>query len=80
MDEFEQFEDREREAFHQLSNKVRVSHEKEREREERTKYWSITASLVGAILGIIGATISNVIRMRNIRAVISHSFFFHSNC
>ncbi|KAI6180815.1 hypothetical protein M3Y98_00761900 [Aphelenchoides besseyi] len=73
MDEFEQFEDREREAFHQLSNKVRVSHEKEREREERTKYWSITASLVGAILGIIGATISNEIRMRNIRAMIPQS-------
>ncbi|KAI6238193.1 Coiled-coil domain-containing protein 51-like, protein [Aphelenchoides fujianensis] len=70
MDEFEVFENREREAFHQLSNKVRISHEKEREREERTKYWSISASLIGAMLGIIGATISNEVRMRNIRKMI----------
>ncbi|KAI6175371.1 Coiled-coil domain-containing protein 51 [Aphelenchoides bicaudatus] len=73
MDEFEVLENYEREAFHELSNKVRVSHEKEREREERTKYWSITASLIGALMGIIGATISNEVRMRNLRKMIPMS-------
>jgi chromosome segregation ATPase len=73
LDEFEVLENKEREAFHELSNKVRVSHEKEREREERTKYWSVTASLIGALLGIIGATISNEVRMRNLRKMIPMS-------
>src|SRR4051812_34066972 len=61
--DFEAMENAEREAFHQLSNRVRVSHEREREREERTKYWSLTASLVGALLGIAGTSIGNELRM-----------------
>ncbi|VDM81259.1 unnamed protein product [Strongylus vulgaris] len=33
--------------------KVRASHERERERVEKTKWWSVSASLVGAIIGIV---------------------------
>ncbi|VDM69154.1 unnamed protein product, partial [Strongylus vulgaris] len=46
---------------------VRASHERERERVEKTKWWSVSASLVGAIIGIVGATIGNELRMRRIR-------------
>jgi len=73
MAAFEEAENAEREAFHQLSTKVRTSHEREREREERTKYWSITASLTGAILGIAGASIGNELRMRHLREMIPTS-------
>ncbi|KAF7634874.1 hypothetical protein Mgra_00005766 [Meloidogyne graminicola] len=67
---YEELENKEREAFNILSNKVRVSHEREREREERTKYWSLTGSLVGALLGIIGTTLATELRMRHIREMI----------
>ncbi|KAK0397742.1 hypothetical protein QR680_002247 [Steinernema hermaphroditum] len=70
LEEFEMIENKEREAFHELSNKVRSSHEKERERAERTKYWSVTASLIGAVLGIVGTSIGNELRMRHIREMI----------
>ncbi|CAD5218854.1 unnamed protein product [Bursaphelenchus okinawaensis] len=73
MEEFEMLENNEREAFHQLSNKVRVSQEKEREREERTKYWSLTASLIGALLGIVGTSIGNELRMRKFREMLPTS-------
>uniref|UniRef100_A0A1I7ZBJ3 Coiled-coil domain-containing protein 51 n=1 Tax=Steinernema glaseri TaxID=37863 RepID=A0A1I7ZBJ3_9BILA len=70
LEEFELVENKEREAFHNLSSKVRSSHEKERERAERTKYWSVTASLIGAVLGIVGTSIGNELRMRHIREMI----------
>ncbi|PIO66968.1 hypothetical protein TELCIR_11306 [Teladorsagia circumcincta] len=41
LEEFEGLEAAEREAFHQLSNRVRASHERERERAEKTKWWSV---------------------------------------
>lgn len=53
--------------------KVRWSHEKEREYGERTKYWSISASLIGAILGIFGTSIANELRMRHIRDMLPTS-------
>ncbi|CAJ0603800.1 unnamed protein product [Cylicocyclus nassatus] len=67
LEQFEVLEAAERESFHQLSNTVRASHERERERVEKTKWWSVSASLVGAIIGIVGATIGNELRMRRIR-------------
>ncbi|KAK5984152.1 Coiled-coil domain-containing protein 51 [Trichostrongylus colubriformis] len=70
LEEFEGLEVAEREAFHQLSNRVRASHERERERAEKTKWWSVSASLIGATLGIIGATISNEVRMRRLREML----------
>uniref|UniRef100_A0AC34FCH3 Coiled-coil domain-containing protein 51 n=1 Tax=Panagrolaimus sp. ES5 TaxID=591445 RepID=A0AC34FCH3_9BILA len=71
--EFEAIENSEREAFHTLSNKIRRSQEKDREYRERTKYWSISASLLGAILGIFGTTIANELRMRHIRDMLPTS-------
>ncbi|CAG7710426.1 unnamed protein product [Allacma fusca] len=50
---FEDHEKREREAFNELSNALRFSHEKERAQNEKTKYWSLIGSLVGASVGII---------------------------
>ena len=41
----------ERELFTEYSNAVRISHEKERERAQTTKYWSIIGSISGAIVG-----------------------------
>ncbi|PAV60743.1 hypothetical protein WR25_25413 [Diploscapter pachys] len=67
ISEFAGLETAEREAFHQLSNRVRSGHEKERERSEKTKWWGVSASLCGAILGIIGASIGNELRMRKLR-------------
>jgi hypothetical protein len=46
LDEFSEFERQERANFHRLSNHLRESHEKERERGERTKYWSIIGSII----------------------------------
>lgn len=42
---------RERELFTEYSNAVRVSHEKERERAQKTKHLSIVASVSGAVIG-----------------------------
>ena len=51
----------------QLSNAVRNSHEKERAQAEKTKYWSVLGSVIGACIGIIGTTINNRMRMRELR-------------
>jgi chromosome segregation ATPase len=44
-------ETQERDYFALLSGIVRESHEKERQRAERTKHWSVVGSLVGAAVG-----------------------------
>ena len=56
---FQVLERQERESFSQLSNAVRNSHEKERAQAEKTKYWSVIGSVIGATIGIIGTTINN---------------------
>ena len=53
----------------QLSNAVRNSHEKERAQAEKTKYWSVIGSVIGACIGIIGTTINNRMRMRELRSI-----------
>jgi len=47
------YETQERNQFAVLSRLVKESHEKERERVERTKHWSVVGSIVGAALGKI---------------------------
>ena len=47
-----EMENAERIAFNNFSSAIRSSHEKERSRVERTKYWSIIASVSGTILGM----------------------------
>ena len=57
----------ERNKFLILSAAVRESHEKERTRTERTKYWSVIGSVVGALIGITGATLNNFLRNRELK-------------
>ncbi|XP_076468595.1 mitochondrial potassium channel-like [Babylonia areolata] len=64
-------EKEERESFAVLSSALRDSHEKERARAEKTKYWSIMGSVVGAVIGITGTTINNYLKMRELRAMLS---------
>ena len=35
------------------------SHEKERAQAEKTKYWLVLGSILGACIGIVGTTINN---------------------
>lgn len=70
VEEFKRLERAERDCFNVLSTRLRESHEKERERAERTKYWSIIGSAIGALLGIIGTTINNRLRIRELRSIV----------
>ncbi|VDO95070.1 unnamed protein product [Soboliphyme baturini] len=63
----------ERESFSMLSSRLRESHEKERERVERTKYWSIIGSIMGALIGIGGTTINNWKRMNELKTIVRES-------
>jgi gas vesicle protein len=66
-------EELERTNFAVLSSAVRESHEKERTRTERTKYWSIGGSMLGALIGIIGASLNNYLRNRELRRIVHES-------
>jgi len=66
-------EQAERENFTALSSAVRESHERERARAERTKYWSIIGSGIGAAIGIIGTTVNNYRRTRELKALVRDS-------
>lgn len=69
-EDFQQFEKEERENFATLSNTLRDSHEKERAQAEKTKYWSIIGSILGTMVGVIGTTINNHIRMNELRNLV----------
>ena len=56
--ELKKQDDFERQLFSSLQLALRESQEKEKMRVERTKYWSIIGSIVGALAGIIGKYIS----------------------
>ncbi|XP_037091709.1 mitochondrial potassium channel-like [Pollicipes pollicipes] len=71
--EYKVFEKAEQELFTALSNAVRTSHEKERAQAEKTKYWSIIGSAAGAFIGIVGTSINNWLRMRELRDIASSS-------
>lgn len=43
---------------------MRESHEKERTRAERTKNWSIIGSVLGALIGVMGSTYINRVRLQ----------------
>ena len=66
-------EQTERESFNALSSAVRESHERERGRAERTKYWSIIGSVIGATIGIVGSSINNYRRNRELRSLVRDS-------
>ena len=70
---FQSFEKEERENFAALSHAVRDSHEKERAQAEKTKYWSIIGSVIGTIIGIVGTTFNNRMRMQELRNLVEHT-------
>ncbi|XP_063147445.1 mitochondrial potassium channel [Candoia aspera] len=63
-------EESEREAFSLFSAAVRESHEKERTRAEKTKNWSIIGSVVGAVIGVLGSTYINRVRLQELKALV----------
>ncbi|XP_041347045.1 mitochondrial potassium channel-like [Gigantopelta aegis] len=73
LEDIRNIENQEREYFSFLSAAVRESHEKERTHAERTKYWSVIGSIVGAAIGITGTTINNYVRMKELRGIVDTS-------
>lgn len=69
----------ERETFASFSAAVRESHDKERTRAERTKNWSLIGSVLGALIGVMGSTYVNRVRLqvrtRPKRARLAHVYF-----
>uniref|UniRef100_V9KTR2 Coiled-coil domain-containing protein 51 n=1 Tax=Callorhinchus milii TaxID=7868 RepID=V9KTR2_CALMI len=66
----ENAEELERETFALFSAAVRSSHEKERTRAERTKNWSIVGSVLGAVIGVLGSTYINHVRLQELRGLL----------
>lgn len=67
---YENSEEAEREKFALFSAGVRESHEKERARAERTKNWSIFGSVLGAIIGVMGSTYVNRVRLQELKGLL----------
>ncbi|XP_047203538.1 mitochondrial potassium channel [Girardinichthys multiradiatus] len=64
---YENAESSEREKFALFSAAVRESHEKERTRAERTKNWSVIGSVLGALIGVMGSTYINRVRLQELK-------------
>ncbi|XP_053725056.1 mitochondrial potassium channel [Synchiropus splendidus] len=67
---YENSEESEREKFALFSAGVRESHEKERTRAERTKNWSIIGSVLGALIGVMGSTYINRVRLQELKSLL----------
>ncbi|XP_054640484.1 mitochondrial potassium channel isoform X2 [Dunckerocampus dactyliophorus] len=67
---YECTEGSEREKFALFSAAVRESHEKERTRAERTKNWSIIGSVLGALIGVMGSTYINRVRLQELKCLL----------
>ncbi|KAM8930478.1 mitochondrial potassium channel [Pelodytes ibericus] len=63
-------EEGEREKFALFSASVRESHEKERTRAERTKNWSVIGSVLGALIGVMGSTYINRVRLQELKTLL----------
>ncbi|XP_014254090.1 coiled-coil domain-containing protein 51-like [Cimex lectularius] len=71
--EFLLLEREERESFTLLSSYVKESHQKERAQAERTKYWSIIGSVIGTIIGVVGSSINNEFKIRELRKLVKET-------
>ncbi|XP_069568770.1 mitochondrial potassium channel isoform X2 [Brachyistius frenatus] len=67
---YENAEGSEREKFALFSAAVRGSHEKERTRAERTKNWSVIGSVLGALIGVMGSTYVNRVRLQELKSLL----------
>ncbi|KAK2906661.1 hypothetical protein Q8A67_005646 [Cirrhinus molitorella] len=67
---YENAEEGEREKFALFSAGVRESHDKERTRAERTKNWSIIGSVLGAVIGVMGSTYINRVRLQELKSLL----------
>ncbi|CAL9707445.1 unnamed protein product [Knipowitschia caucasica] len=67
---YELAEGSEREKFALFSAAVRESHEKERTRAERTKNWSVIGSVLGALIGVMGSTYVNRVRLQELKSLL----------
>jgi len=76
--QLENVERLEKEKFSRLGRAVRDSHEKERAQAEKTKYWSILGTIIGTCLGILGTTINNRRRMKELRQIVTDSTKIHA--
>ncbi|KAI1301657.1 hypothetical protein HDE_02767 [Halotydeus destructor] len=63
-------EETERECFSSFSRKLRDAHEYERLRQEKSKYLSLVGSVVGAFLGVVGASINHSVKMKDFKKVL----------
>lgn len=66
---FELMDTSERDLFTQLTSVVRTSHEKERSQAENAKYFSMILTMIGAVLGILGTTLSYHFRNRQYKNI-----------
>ncbi|XP_055678345.1 mitochondrial potassium channel-like isoform X2 [Lutzomyia longipalpis] len=64
----------ERELFTHLTSAVQKSHEKERSQAENIKFFSMLLGLFSALLGILGATLTNHYRNRQYRLISEQDF------
>lgn len=65
-EKFEILDNREREMFAHLQSKINILHDKSR---THTRQWGIISTIIGALLGIVGTSISAYYRNNDIRRI-----------
>jgi hypothetical protein len=65
-EKFEILDNKEREMFAHLQSKINILHDKSR---THTRQWGIISTIIGALLGIVGTSISAYYRNNDIRRI-----------